>query len=93
MTLDRLFSREGWTEERLAAEVRKLGPLKTNQSTINRLRKKTRRASLELSLAIEAATGGLVRAESLPLSKQTRMALRSVRELSRLRSNNTDAAA
>ena len=93
MNLDRLLSREEWTEERLAAAVRKLGLSGTNQSTINRLRQKTRRASLELSLAIEAACGGLVRAEDLPLSKRTRRALKGVRELSHLTQRNEGAAA
>ena len=93
MKLDKLLRLEGWTEEKLAAEIRRGGLSGTSQSTINRLRRKTRRASLELSLAIEAATGGLVRAEHLPLSRRTRRALRGVRELSNLTSKNTDAAA
>ena len=80
MNLDRLLSRPEWTEEKLAAKVRKRGLSKTNQSTINRLRKKTRRASLELALAVEDAADGMVTAEELPLSKRTRRALRRIRQ-------------
>ena len=79
--LNRLLSLEEWTEERLAARVRKYGLYKTNQSTINRLRKRTRCASLELALAIEAVTNGAVRAEVIPLSSDTRRALKRIRSL------------
>lgn len=93
MTLERLLSLGEWTEEKLAAQVRKCGLQKTNQSTINRLRKRTRRASIELALAIEAATGGAVHAEDLPLSRATLRALKRIRLLPGTKSAGKDAAA
>ncbi len=81
MKLDRWLSRPGRTEEQFAAELRKCGLRKTNQSTLNRIRNGDRQASLSLALAIEAVTRGEVRAEELPLSAATRRALRVVREL------------
>ncbi len=74
MTLDRLLKEPDWTEERLAAAVG------VDQSTVNRLRRRQRRAGLGLALRIEAATGGLVRAEDLPMSKEARRDLAQVRE-------------
>lgn len=93
MKLERMLQRKEWTEEKLAARLRKRGFPDAAQSTINRLRHRKRRASLELALAIEAVVGGLVTAEELPLSKRTRRALRGVRNLSRLTASGEDAAA
>lgn len=73
MTLDRLFETTDWTEERLAKAA------KVGQPTINRLRNQKRTASLGLALRIEEATGGKVRAQDLPLSKQATRDLKMVR--------------
>lgn len=62
MDLDQLFKETDWTEERLAAAVG------TNQSTINRLRRRKRTASLGLALRISRATDGQVKPADLPLS-------------------------
>lgn len=48
-------------------------------STINRLRRKRMRASVELSLQIERGTKGRVRAEDLPLTRRTRLSLATLR--------------
>jgi len=91
--LDRLLSQPGWTEERLVAAVRRGGLRKTSQSTVNRLRNGKRVAGLALALAIEAATGGQVKAEELPISRRTRSALRGVRASGQGASSSTGAAA
>ncbi len=48
-------------------------------STISRIRRGRRKASLTLALTIEQVTGGDVKAEDLPLSKRTRAILRAIR--------------
>ena len=76
-----LFEKTDWTESSLAAALREMG-LKTNQSTISRLLKSPpvgRSAHLELALAIENVTSGLVRAEEVPMHEKTRNALLSLR--------------
>jgi len=73
MTLDRLLKEPDWTEERLALAVG------VDQSTVNRLRRRGRKASLGLALRIEEATAGIVRAEEVPMSRAAR------RDLARLR--------
>lgn len=93
MKLNGLLRREEWTEEKLAAALRKRGFHRAAQSTINRLRNRKRKASLEFALALEDAVGGLVTAEELPLSKRTRKALRGVRDLSRLTPSKSGEAA
>lgn len=84
MNLTKLLSRPEWTQEKLAAAVRKRGQPKTTQATISRLVTRTRCASMEFALALEEATGGLVRAEDLPLSKRTWQALRRLRKMVRI---------
>src|SRR5262245_2766877 len=89
MRLDQLLDDDesGWTATRLASEVRRFlprGARKTTPSTISRLRRKgdraqTRTASVELALAIERATDGVVTAEEVPLSTEARRMLRFVR--------------
>jgi hypothetical protein len=49
-------------------------------STISRIRRGARKASLPLALAIEQVTSGAVRAEDLPLSGRTRAILLAFRE-------------
>ena len=82
MNLDRLLNHEGWTEHRLAEEVRQFLPrgAKTNQSTINRIRRRGRSAGLPLALAIERVTDGMVKAEELRLSPEDRRLLKEVRQ-------------
>lgn len=83
-----------WTASRLAkAASRHLPRGKTvGPSTITRLRRdegtrgdgggrrQTRTASLTLALAIELATDGRVRAEDLPLSRESRRLLKQLRQ-------------
>ena len=71
--LDRLFLRTEWTEERLARAAL------MDQSTVNRLRRNKRVAGLGLALRIESATGGLVKAEHVPMSPSSRRDLRAIR--------------
>jgi hypothetical protein len=49
-------------------------------STISRIRRGRKKASLPLALTIEQVSGGEVKAETLPLSKRTRAILRTLRE-------------
>lgn len=87
MRLDELLDRPDWTAVRLAREVRKHMPRsarKTTPSTIGRLlragsRKQVRTASVELALAIEKATDGLVRAQEVPLSAEAKRVMRVLR--------------
>lgn len=81
MTLDRYLSGDDVSEQALAEAARRHLPAgtKTNQSTINRIRHRERTAGLALALAIERATDGKVRAESLKLSPEDRRLLREVR--------------
>jgi len=71
--IDAFLLENDWTEEQLA------GAARSTQSTINRLRRKALEAGLELSLRIEAATGGKVTAEEVPMTRETRQALTVVR--------------
>jgi len=73
VTLERFFTESGWTEEQLAAAAR------IDQSTVNRIRRRVRKVSVGLALRIEAATGGRVRADELPMTKGTQQALSVVR--------------
>jgi len=50
-----------------------------DQSTVSRIAAGKKNASLAVALKIEQASGGLVRAEELPISQATRKALRLVR--------------
>ncbi len=79
MKLKTLLKRSDWTEERLAAELRKYGLKTTRQSTINCIKNGTRNCGLQLALAIELATEGAVRVEELPLSKDSKRAMRQIR--------------
>jgi len=90
MRLHRLLELPDWTASRLADETRRHLPRgsQTDPSTISRLsrsdtfkgeRQQLRTASLALALAIEAATGGLVRAEELPITARTRATLKTLR--------------
>lgn len=51
----------------------------TSQGTISRLVQGKRKASLGLALRIERGTGGLVRAEDLPMTRSARKDLRLMR--------------
>jgi hypothetical protein len=51
------------------------------QPTINRLANKNLTASLGLAILIENATGGVVEAEKLSMSKRSRQALRLIRKM------------
>lgn len=64
----------GWKDADLAARIPGCHP-----STILRIRKRQRRASLALALAIERASNGEIKAESLPLSRSSRAALAQLR--------------
>lgn len=77
MKLDKWMERYDHTDES-AATV-----LGCDRSTVTRLRTEARNASLALALGIEASTGGEVRAEELPLTEETRAALRLSRQSSR----------
>jgi hypothetical protein len=87
MRLDELLDLDQWNTQRLADAVRRQLPRsarKTSPSTISRLRrgpgrKELRTASVELALAIERATGGLVKAHELPLSPEAKRTLRMLR--------------
>lgn len=88
MRLDELFEerKDEWSASRLAREVRRYLPrsVRTTPSTIGRLlraagRKQRRTASVELALAIERATGGLVSADEVPLSAAAKRVLRAIR--------------
>jgi len=94
MTIETYLARQGWTAADLAREVRHHLPrgVRTNPATIHRLlrgdtragpRRALRTASPELALAIERATGGVVRAEDVPVSRATRRLLRQMRPLRR----------
>ena len=75
--LETFLRKRRWTYEMLAEELR------VNRSTIHRLltgKKTQRNASLALAIGIERATGGVVRAEDVPLSKRSRAALREMRQ-------------
>lgn len=73
MTLETLLERDDWTEGRLAALVG------VGQSTINRLRRRKRTASVGLAMRIERATDGLVQAHELPLCEQACIDLQLLR--------------
>ncbi len=77
MRIDAFLEESGWTEQQLAAAAR------SSQSTINRLKNDEMEAGLELSLRIETATGGKVRAEDVPMTTDTRQALLAVRNAAR----------
>lgn len=88
MRLDELFEerKDEWNASRLARDVRRYLPrsVRTTPSTIGRLlragtRKQRRTASVELALAIEQATGGLVHADEVPLSAGAKRVLRTIR--------------
>ena len=80
MTLKRLLSDPDWTEHRLVTALRRAGLKNTRQGTVNRIKNRTRNAGIGFALAIEAATDGAVTAEELPLSRETRAALRRIRD-------------
>jgi hypothetical protein len=91
---------EGWTDDRIAREVRRYLPrgTKTGPSTISRLkrrsaRKQVRHASVTLALAIEQATNGKVRAEDLPLTAESKRLLRTLRQSGRQPCDDEGAAA
>ena len=48
-------------------------------STVSRIRRKKKKASLSLALAIESITDGMVTAEELPLTKRSRALLKTMR--------------
>ena len=89
MRLDEYLSRNDLSDKDLAERVRRLLPrgARTNFSTINRLRRGSRRkqqrcASPTLALAIERATDGDVKAEELPLTNESKRLLRQLRAAS-----------
>lgn len=80
MTLGSALEAVGWTEAKLAEMLRNRG-FRIYQPTINNIKRGTggRRCSLPLALEIEALLDGKVRAEELPLSAQSRLALERIR--------------
>ena len=74
MTLERLFKDPAWTQVRLAKEAR------VDQSTLSRLLRKKQKASVWLALRIEKATGGLVSAEEIPMSRDAKRQLAILRQ-------------
>lgn len=87
MTIDRLLKGGDWTEEKLATLVG------VDQSTINRIRRRKRTASLGLAMRIERATGGLIQAHELPLCRRAKADLRLIRPESPTVDASGDAAA
>lgn len=79
MRLETLMRREGWTDQRVAEAMGRAGHRKVNAVTIYRLRTHRRTASADFALALERATGGLVRAEDVPITAKTRRILRRLR--------------
>ena len=75
MTIDAFLKTTGWTEKHLGL----LCKPPVRQHTINRLRRRERKASLDVALGIERATEGRVGADEVPLSKRTRRALDQLR--------------
>lgn len=90
MKLATLFSRHrrDWSQTKLA-EL-----LGCDRSHISHLAKahKPHEASVGLALQIEAATGGLVRAEEIPMSAENRAVLRQIRQQAAAGQSNGDAA-
>ena len=72
MRLEELLELPEWTQDRLALAAR------TTQGTISRLAQRKRKASLGLVLRIEAATGGLVKAEDIPMTRRARADLKLI---------------
>jgi hypothetical protein len=91
MRLDDYLARDDASVTELAQKVRRHLPRgsRTTPSTLSRLKrtpgqKELRTASPLLALAIEKATDGLVKAEQVPLSRESRRVLRQLRSASPL---------
>jgi hypothetical protein len=69
----------GYSESKLAEELRKRGFIGTTQPSINRIKRGNGTASLALALEIEDVLEGKVRAEELPVSPRSRIALKGIR--------------
>ena len=74
MTLSR------WTESKGLTDTAAAELLGIDQSMVTKLKNRTRNASLSLALEIERRTGAEIGANELPLTKNTRRALRLLRE-------------